>query len=846
MARIFMIICAMSAFVMANAEAFSYRFNSTPLPKAIQRIMEDHLDLDINFIYNELENYNTSATVHADNAYDALRQTIGLNPVTVVKARDTYYVEAFQHGKYIYTGQAIGSDNDPVVAATVMLLAPNDSTVLTYGIADAEGRFRIPCDRTNVIAKLSCIGYKTTYHQCTTFNIGTIIMPENAVELGAVTVEGENAQLYADRSVYIPTARQKSASQTGADLLAHMAIPQIDAMSSGSIKTNTGKSIKIFIDYVPATENDLQAMRTGDVKRVEYYEYPTEPRLQGHQYVINFIMQQYEYGGYAKAFGNANLISFSEQLLGNTKLQYKKMTYDIMGYGFNMNNSHYGSELRETFRLPQDAGEEFEFSRTSKTTDSKTSNQQYFAAFRATYNSEKIQAVSEIDGSVNTAPHSDRNGVVAYDQESLPESSYASTLRKDAKFVSYSGYYFFSLPENNTITFTPSYIFSHSENHSTYTERGFTEIYNRAKDNTSQIKAKLKYSHDFGEYGNILAYADAVHEYNRTRYYGSAYSLDKIKSSRMGLGLAYSLSIGNIYGQVGIGYDWDRLEFGTSIEKPARPSFDVSLQYAIDKKHSVSIDFDYGTKQPLPSFKSTNVITSSPFLKYTGNPGLVPLKSYEFSADYTWIPNNNLNFSVFASGWIVGDRYAFRYEAMPDGILRTIVQPAGSFAQGRYGAKGTIRILDRKLVFTAMVAQILNHNGSPYDVDHSDIYGYAQARYYLGNWNFALAYISAAGSPDGSVNGIWNKNKSDWYVAIGWSKSNWNIQANVINFTRWNWRSSQQYMESEHYDTNEQFFNGHSHALVQLSATYIFGFGKKIKHDSEPSVKNSTFSGILE
>ena len=94
MARLIMLICAISAFVIANAEAFSYRFNSTPLPKAIQRILDNHPGLDINFIYNELENYNTSATVHADNPYDALRQTIGLNPVTVVKASNTYYVEA--------------------------------------------------------------------------------------------------------------------------------------------------------------------------------------------------------------------------------------------------------------------------------------------------------------------------------------------------------------------------------------------------------------------------------------------------------------------------------------------------------------------------------------------------------------------------------------------------------------------------------------------------------------------------------------------------------------------------------------------------------------------------------
>ncbi len=89
MLRIITIIAAVITFLMADAETFSYRFNSTPLPKAIQRSVENHPDLDINFIYNALETYKPSATVKTKYAYEALRQTIGLNPVTVVKPRNT-------------------------------------------------------------------------------------------------------------------------------------------------------------------------------------------------------------------------------------------------------------------------------------------------------------------------------------------------------------------------------------------------------------------------------------------------------------------------------------------------------------------------------------------------------------------------------------------------------------------------------------------------------------------------------------------------------------------------------------------------------------------------------------
>lgn len=40
--------------------------------------------------------------------------------------------------------------------------------------------------------------------------------------------------------------------------------------------------------------------------------------------------------------------------------------------------------------------------------------------------------------------------------------------------------------------------------------------------------------------------------------------------------------------------------------------------------------------------------------------------------------------------------------------------------------------------------------------------------------------------------------------------------------------------------------NGQSHALIQLSATYTFSFGKKVNRDDEPEVSGSASSGILQ
>lgn len=671
-------------------------------------------------------------------------------------------------------------------------------------------------------------------------------MPIHSVKLSQVNVESQAATVYTDKTVFIPTTLQKNASQTGADLIDHMGIPQLKVSMLGNISTNSGSPVGVFIDFIPASAEDLKAMRMSDVRRVEYYENPSDPRMQGYTFAVNYVMAKYEYGGYVKGMGVGNLISYSEQLLANVRLQNKKMTYDLMGYGFNSDHSHNGSELTETFRLPQSDNEIKTFDRYSKTTSSKDSHQQYFAAFRATYNSDKVQASTQINGSINRRPHSDRSGSVIYTSEDYPASDYSSAHFNSSKFISYSGYYFFSLPKSNTLTFTPKYTYSHTQQNSSYLENGYAQILNNATDNTNQFIAELRYTHDFGISGNILTFVRGTYEYNRTRYTGSVDSFDRAKTSRIGVGANYNISVVNFRGTVGFGWDWDRLQFGNLIDKPSAPWFDLSLNYSIKQKHSLSTVFHYSTWAPDPSYKSENIISATHLLSYTGNLALVPDKSYDLGLFYSWYPNNNYSFSGFATSWIMGDRYVYDYEATPTGILRTIKQSLGSFMKTEYGISGSLRFLNRNLVFTVQISHQLNHNGTPYNVNHSFVDWYARIRYYLNDWNFALTYISDQGKPEGAINGIWVKSKSDWYITVAWANSNWNVKANMLNMSRWSWRSDCRTMHSKYYDIVEQKYNGSSHALIQVTATYTFGFGKKVNRDNEPSVSGSAASGILK
>lgn len=106
---------------------------------------------------------------------------------------------------------------------------------------------------------------------------------------------------------YIPDKRTKKSASDATQLLMQMQTPQLTVMAgSNSVTTVTGQGVTMFIDYHAASEQDLAGLRPQDVVRVEVLQYPQDPRFEGAAYVVNFVMQQYEWGGYPRAVESAS------------------------------------------------------------------------------------------------------------------------------------------------------------------------------------------------------------------------------------------------------------------------------------------------------------------------------------------------------------------------------------------------------------------------------------------------------------------------------------------------------------------------------------------------------------
>lgn len=666
-------------------------------------------------------------------------------------------------------------------------------------------------------------------------------------DLNEVVVEGKQVQLNAESMAYVPTSRQKRASQNAIDLLNRLSISTIQVdLFQNKVETHDRKPVAIFIDYVPASDSDLKAMRMADVKKVEYFDYPSDPRLQGNPHVVNFIMVKYEYGGYVKLSGDEGFVSNRGSLQANARLQYKKMTYDIMGFGSYSSNNHTGNQDLETFRLPQADGSLKVFDRYSEVAGSKNRTQQYMASFRAAYSSDKVYAASLFLAGLTPQPHLDQNGKVIYTPQDFPSSEYTLTNSNHSKFLRFNGNYYFYLPKGNQILFTPNYTYSHTSQNSVYTETGLSPIANGAYDNTNVVDASLKYSHNFENWGSFTAYVQENYTHSRTQYTGSAVSLERNMSSTFDAGVNYSLSKGKFYGQIGFGWSWSYLKMNGEKNHTNSPSAEISLSYSPTDKHRIRGSYSYSVWAPSPNFKSENVIIASPLMRYTGNPNLVPMRSNSLSASYSFVPSNRFFTTVYGSSWIVGHRYVYDYEADANGILRTIKQPMGHYAIANYGVSATWWIKKSALAVQGSVGQSLARNGKPYDMNRSFINYRISAFYYLKDFSFVASYSSPSAWSDGCMVGGWVNSKDNYYLIASWSNGNVNIRLSAQNFFRWNYRANKMTTRSRYYDYVRQYIDTYSHANFGLSVTYTFGYGKKVKQGDELRATDASSSGILK
>ena len=261
--------------VSLQAQQITYSFRDVSLSEALQYIQEQSPQYDINFIFNDLEDFRVTTDVKRLSVTDAVLQVVGFYPVRVVcKEEHKVYVECVHKTDRHLTGTIIDEANQPVAYANIALLHPADSSLVGGGVSNEAGNFVIPYEQMLPLLRISYVGYKTIYMRCDKEEMGTIRMQPDSYTLNGVVVQGERPKVVLQGNSLMMNVEGTVMERLGTaeDVLSR--VPMI--AKKGEAYEILGKGVPlIYLNNRKLTDlQELKNIQSDNIKSIEVIQNP--------------------------------------------------------------------------------------------------------------------------------------------------------------------------------------------------------------------------------------------------------------------------------------------------------------------------------------------------------------------------------------------------------------------------------------------------------------------------------------------------------------------------------------------------------------------------------------------
>lgn len=667
-------------------------------------------------------------------------------------------------------------------------------------------------------------------------------------ELNEVVVEAQMQRTTANSTTYYPDRNSKRAAQNAIDLLNQMNIPQINVNPvSGSVQTPSGDNVAIFIDMEPATQEEKDALRPEDVKKVEYLMFPSDPRYNHEKYVINITLRHYDYGGYAKLSGTGNVLAGSGSGLAYAKMAYKRMTYDISVNDKYTDRHNTGDEQIQIFRFPGANGDVNEITRSNLLDYSRFQQNQIGASFRAKYTTEKVILSNSIYFTAQNTPHSDNNGRLLFSSDLFQDGTYSNTLNSTYLYPRWRGNYYFDLGRDFKLNVIPSLFYEHTKYKRLYSSND-ANILTDAKENAITGELQFQLNKTFNNHHTLDINLLGIYYYDKVEYSGNTSASPVFNQFAYGGFLGYGFNKGNFYGQLVGGFAGESNKISGVRTNSFIPLAELNAQYAFNQKNSLSVSAQYYVNAVSAADKTPDIIQENELLYKVGNVHLKNTNWTKATIDYTWLPNNKFSVSAF-SGW---SRYfnhpipVFTPDG-PNGMMLRSIENNGDYQDFYIGGTLSAKLLNRSLVFRVTPRMWFEKITGKYADKANYLSVQLSATYYLDKFYFSAYYSSASRSlVQYSLESTSVKPKSHYQFKIGWSNGKWNCNVAAVNIFRRSWINETSCLKSQWVDQYTTEYNASSHQFVSLTASYTFGFGKKIKRGDEIQTVSGGNSAIMK
>jgi len=185
-----LLLILMSVCTTLSAQ-INLEFKDTPLPTALKKL-EQASGYRILFTYSDVENYQTTSSIHDATITQAVEKVLEGKPLSYQQKGEEYIIIFSKEKKQTPTtirGAVINEKNEPMPYCNVLLLSP-DSTFVNGCVTKEDGSFLMTGEEgIPYIIKASYIGYITTTQTIEAHNLIQLLPDALALEEVTVTAE---------------------------------------------------------------------------------------------------------------------------------------------------------------------------------------------------------------------------------------------------------------------------------------------------------------------------------------------------------------------------------------------------------------------------------------------------------------------------------------------------------------------------------------------------------------------------------------------------------------------------------------------------------------------------------
>lgn len=659
-------------------------------------------------------------------------------------------------------------------------------------------------------------------------------------ELQGITVTATSARAGASATVYIPASRQKDAASDGFGLLSRMAIPQLAVNPvTESVTTAAGHPVEIFINSQQASAEDVAALNPAEVLRVEYMDFPADPRYLRAQHVVNFVTRRLSSGGYTKLAARERFIVRGGDAALYSKLACREMEYDLALSGDYDYNGHTGSTVMADFSLPSGP-----VRRESSVSGGKYRRRGLFAGLRASWlRGDNFSFRNLLTFRRDHTPRNETHGIVTF-AGAYPDRTYFSSSPSTANAVGWESALYAALRRGWSLNGSLEAEVRDNTAADTY-RAASTDIVNHADENAWFARGNIQLDKALSErltlFGNILSGGGRTH----ISYTGTDVAENRFDQAFAGISAGISLNGSKVSGSIDAGYAFETNTINDFRTDDSYPFTHISVQYAPDRRNSVGLWCQYASFTPDATMKNPNMLQLNELLYVSGNPKLRCSRHISASVSYTWLPSSRWQLTAYASVFNVLNRQISVYTPdAPGALMLKRYENDGDYLHGQLGARFSAKFLGDRLVLTAAPRLLLYKTTGSNSMSHYPLSGSVRADFYAGRFFFSAFWSSPWSYVDGDTAAL-SRIPQSFMVSAGWSWRGWNVELSAVNPWRSSWVISKDTLNTLHYSEITRHFGSDYHRRLTLSLTYTFKYGKKVAQGAELESAGAISSSIL-